>query len=176
MAAIAAVQMQLPNPPAPNGEIEPIAETMRRAGELHRSGLLKFWDRAKHPRTGTSPNPGWFAPVPEGSEAEGSEAPNVVPVSMVERPGTPLNEALPTGGAPGIGGGIPSTPSELQPEPAAPVKQSQHFHFPVDCRRSSLRTVAARPMAFFKRLELTPSSWKVDMMVQLKIWRRAVLI
>jgi len=63
MAAIAAVQMQLPNPPFLAKRAEPFDETMRRAAELHRSGGLKDWDSAKHPRTGTPPNRAWFAPV-----------------------------------------------------------------------------------------------------------------
>jgi hypothetical protein len=63
MAAIAAVQMQIPNPPLLTKGSEPFDETMRRAAELRRAGLLKDWDPAKHPRTGTPPNRAWFAPV-----------------------------------------------------------------------------------------------------------------
>ncbi len=65
MVAIATVQMQLPDPPPLLKGIETDQEIAHRAAELHRSGLLKFWDPAKHPRTGTPPNPGWFAPVCE---------------------------------------------------------------------------------------------------------------
>ncbi len=66
LAAIAAVQMQFPDLPPPLKEIEPANELLRRAVELHRSGLLKAdWDPTKHPRTGTKPNPGWFAPASE---------------------------------------------------------------------------------------------------------------
>jgi hypothetical protein len=79
-AAIAAVQMRLPNPPSSNVQSESPAETMRRAVELSRSGLLKFWDPAKHPRAGVPPNPGWFAPVDGGAEAE------LVPAAMRSRP------------------------------------------------------------------------------------------
>ena len=67
MAAIAAVQMQFPNPPPVAKGVESANEVMRRAAELHRSGLLK-WDPDKHPRTGTPPNAGWFAPVPQSSD------------------------------------------------------------------------------------------------------------
>ena len=63
MAAIAAVQMQFPNPPPVAKAVESANDVARRAVELHRSGLLKDWDPGKHPRTGTPPNPGWFAPV-----------------------------------------------------------------------------------------------------------------
>ena len=123
MAAIAAVQMQLPNPPTPSSEVEPIVETAQRAGELRRSGLLKFWDPAKHPRTGAPPNPGWFAPTSGGEP----KALDVIPVSMVDnKPGTHTNEDLPTGGAPGIGGGIPSsTQVPIEPPAEAPEPETQ---------------------------------------------------
>jgi hypothetical protein len=61
MAAIATVQMQLPDPPLAKG-VEGHDQLVRRAAALHRSGLLKWeWDSLKHPRLGTAPNPGWFA-------------------------------------------------------------------------------------------------------------------
>lgn len=55
-------QMQFPDPPG-LGKTETIAELKNRAAELHRSGLPKVWEESEHPRTGTPPNPGWFAPV-----------------------------------------------------------------------------------------------------------------
>ena len=65
MAAIAAVQMQFPDPPKIAGAEETNDQLWRSVAELCRSGLLKAdWDPAKHPRTGTPPNRGWFAPVP----------------------------------------------------------------------------------------------------------------
>jgi hypothetical protein len=70
MAAIAAVQMQFPNPPPLANGMEPSDATMRRAVELHRSGLLKDWDSAKHPRTGTPPNRAWFAPVSNSKDRD----------------------------------------------------------------------------------------------------------
>jgi hypothetical protein len=63
MAAIAAVQMQFPDPPLIAKGAESFVETTRRAAELHRSGLLKVWDPREHPRTGAPPNAGWFAPI-----------------------------------------------------------------------------------------------------------------
>jgi hypothetical protein len=60
LAAIGAVQMQFPDPPPLAKGAESRTEIERRALELYRSGLLKFWDPAKHPRTGVPPNPGWF--------------------------------------------------------------------------------------------------------------------
>jgi hypothetical protein len=64
MAAIATVQMQFPDPPPLAQRVESSDALMRRALELHRSRLLKVhWDPANHPRAGTPPNSGWFAPV-----------------------------------------------------------------------------------------------------------------
>ncbi len=78
MAAIAAVQMQFPDPPPLAKRARNPDEIARRAGELGHSGLLKFfWNPAQHPRAGVPPNPGWFAPV--GAQAESTD---VVPVAM----------------------------------------------------------------------------------------------
>jgi hypothetical protein len=66
MAAIVTVQMQFPNPPSDRRVVEADADVLRRAVELWHSGLLKAdWDPTKHPRTGTKPNPGWFALKPK---------------------------------------------------------------------------------------------------------------
>ena len=70
MAAIAAVQMQFPDPPPLAKGAEAVDEIIRRAAELCRGGLLKAdWDPTKHPRTGEPPNRGWFAPVPKETQA-----------------------------------------------------------------------------------------------------------
>jgi hypothetical protein len=102
-AAIATVQMQFPNPPPVAKGVESRAEIERRSTELYHSALLKFWDPAKHPRTGTPPNAGWFAPV--GQE---SEAPNVVLVGS----GGPFEKPRPWESL-GGGGGSPSSQLEL---------------------------------------------------------------
>jgi hypothetical protein len=77
MAAIAAVQMQIPDPPLLAKRAENLDEITQRARDLNRSGLPKFWDPALHPRDGVPPNPGWFAPT--GAEAETAD---VIPVAM----------------------------------------------------------------------------------------------
>ena len=77
LAAVAAAQMRFPDPPPLGKGIETDEEIIRRAVELYRSGLLKGdWDSAEHPRTGTKPNPGWFAPKPKPSSV-----PNIKPRS-----------------------------------------------------------------------------------------------
>jgi hypothetical protein len=82
MAAIAAVQMQFPDPPSLTKSAEAADEIMRRALELHRSQLLKAeWDPTKHPRTGTPPNRAWFAPVPKETKP---------PSTIPQRTGWPL--------------------------------------------------------------------------------------
>ena len=132
MAAIAAVQMQFPDPPALAKRWEDREDIARRARELARSGLLKFWDPAKHPRAGLPPNPGWFAPVAdkpehldvvpgitsgnpadkpwEPSPAEGGGSENA-PRGIIELP-------LP-GGSPRASGSSP--PPAAAPKPPAPV-------------------------------------------------------
>jgi hypothetical protein len=97
MAAIAAVQMQIPDPPRLAKRQEKPEDIVRRARELARSGLLKFWDPALHPRAGVPPNPGWF--VPDG---QGSEAARVEPAAM-RWPPWQKPEILEGGG----GGGAP---------------------------------------------------------------------
>lgn len=70
MAAIAAVQMQIPDPPSLAKDWETPNDIARRARELARSGLLKVWDPEKHPRTGMPPNPGEFALVDGSKEKD----------------------------------------------------------------------------------------------------------
>ncbi len=62
-AQIAALLLRLPDPPAPLERQYGALEKRRLAHGLVACGLLKDddWDE-KHPRTGASPNPGWFAP------------------------------------------------------------------------------------------------------------------
>ena len=76
-AQIAALLLQLPDPPAGgNAESDPFGKA-RLALDLAACGLLKVdddWD-AKHPRTGAAPNPGWFAPTGGGTVATGASGP-----------------------------------------------------------------------------------------------------
>jgi hypothetical protein len=65
-AQIAALLLRLPDPVLskldPNARGEELAR-------LRESGLLaKDWEEADHPRTGTPPNPGWFAPRDDSGE------------------------------------------------------------------------------------------------------------
>ena len=63
LAQIAAVLLQLPDPPKIEKDFSAEA-AIALAAELNLSGLLKGdWDPDQHPRTGEPPNPGWFAPV-----------------------------------------------------------------------------------------------------------------
>lgn len=101
-AAIATVQMQFPDPPRLEKGTEARQEIARRADELFRSGLLKFWDPTKHPRAGTPPNPGRFAPTDGGSQSA-----EVAPVAM--RNGPPWRKPFILEGGEGGGGGSPRT-------------------------------------------------------------------
>ncbi|MDE3177639.1 MAG: hypothetical protein KGM15_16180 [Pseudomonadota bacterium] len=65
-AQVATLFLHLPEPPDPRAA--PV-EKRRLALDLASCGLLKVdadWD-AKHPRTGTAPNPGWFATTTGGA-------------------------------------------------------------------------------------------------------------
>lgn len=117
MAAIATVQMQIPDPPLlASSKPENSDDITRRAQELVRSGLLKFWDPAKHPRTGMPPNPGWFAPV--GSEAETNW---VTPVAMQGQPEDKKLELLDGTGSEDQSSSKPDGPDpELRHEPLRP--------------------------------------------------------
>ena len=67
LARIAAVHLKLPNLPSVAAR-----EAMEAEDRLIKYGSAD-WDPVEHPRTGTPPNPGWFAPTDGG----GDEAPRV---------------------------------------------------------------------------------------------------
>ena len=84
-AQIAALLLQLPDPPASAGAQLGDLEKRRLALELAAGGLLKAdadWDE-KHPRTGEPPNPGWFAPT---SGAPAADAPKTEPRPAASAP------------------------------------------------------------------------------------------
>ncbi len=136
MAAIAAVQMQIPDPPSLAKGSENPDNIVCRARELACSGLLKAdWDPAQHPRAGVPPNPGWFAAA--GGDGESV---SVVPVSMHDLPEDKKLDLLdgsggggeslpePDGSEPELRheplrlpppGGLPKSPS-IGPQPALP--------------------------------------------------------
>jgi hypothetical protein len=64
-AGITALLLRFPDPPSLEKGAQSDADRLRLAEALWRSGLLKDWDPAKHPRTGEPPNPGRFASVPK---------------------------------------------------------------------------------------------------------------
>ena len=66
LAQIGGLLLRFPDPPRLAKDMAPSADAVSLARELFFSGLLKAdaeWV-AQHPRTGTPPNPGWFALVP----------------------------------------------------------------------------------------------------------------
>jgi hypothetical protein len=69
LAQIAALLLQFPDPPELAKQACGGSALASLASELICSGLLKGdWNSDAHPRTGTPPNRGWFAPVPKDSE------------------------------------------------------------------------------------------------------------
>lgn len=102
-AQIAALLLQLPDPPVSQGSQHGALEKRRLAHDLGACGLLKAdddWDE-KHPRTGAPPNPGWFAPNPGEPGAD-----------------KPKTDPGPASGSPSRGGGAPAF---VPPAPAAGV-------------------------------------------------------
>lgn len=82
LAQIAAVQLRVPNLTDFLARAE--LETEDRLIKTKRGDLLARagWDPDMHPRTGTPPNPGWFAPT-EGSSPEGSARESEAPILPV---------------------------------------------------------------------------------------------
>ena len=75
-AQIAALLLQMPDPPLIDRSSLSEVETRRLAQELAASGLSKAddeWDE-QHPRTKTAPNPGWFAPKPKPDNGGAADA------------------------------------------------------------------------------------------------------
>ena len=84
-AQIAALLLQLPDPPTRGAEE---ATRFALARDLAASGLLKAdadWE-ARHPRTGTAPNPGWFAPTDGASTTTQSGSKNPAREAFVTAP------------------------------------------------------------------------------------------
>jgi hypothetical protein len=67
LARIAAVHLRIPDLPSPlvRSDMESEDCLIKYARD---EGGETDWDPAKHPRTGTPPNPGWFAPTDGGSD------------------------------------------------------------------------------------------------------------
>ena len=155
MAAIAAVQLQFPDPPPLAKGAESHADIERRAVELYRSGLLKFWDPAIHPRAGTPPNPGWFALVGAGDEAstvvlvgdhrhhphdEGHPEEEGHSLTLGEgrgpagpleiEPALPLGLPFPRLGPRPSGTAVPAKPPSPAPRPASPPEPRPELPFP----------------------------------------------
>ena len=130
MAAIAAVQMQFPDPPAPASGDEAADAIRGRAAELNRSSLLKVWNAEEHPRTGVPPNPGWFAPVDSALEPPIRIAGEPFPEEEGESDENHLFEPL---------GGIRPGHQILQPAPPPPLG------LPFPGRLPSLRPPVAAP-------------------------------
>lgn len=90
-AQIAALLLKIPDP-APANSFPPTVAKRRHEG----GWLLKDWDADEHPRTGTPPNPGWFAPTDGGNDAEAQTPRSAVPIRSSEpKPTTSAEEGGP---------------------------------------------------------------------------------
>jgi SCP1.201-like deaminase len=178
MAAIATVQMQFPDPPALAKDVETDEELTRRAAELHRSGLLKFWDPAKHPRVGAPPNPGWFAPVGEEPEAA-----TVVPVTddpaheshpeehpawhpdtfgggrrsgaLETQPSLPLGLPFPRLGPRPSSTGVPAKPPSSPPRPQLPSEPPPKLPLPPQAPQLAPYTPGGKTSGIFQSGDFT---------------------
>jgi hypothetical protein len=87
-ARIAAVHLRLPALPDVFARLEMETEDLLIKLEQRTDALTRAdWDPAKHPRAGTAPNPGWFAPAGDGSD--------VTPMPLA----APVRDSAPTGDA-----------------------------------------------------------------------------
>jgi hypothetical protein len=105
LARIAAVHLKLPDLPSLTKRNAMVAE----------DALIKYerdWNPALHPRTGTPPNPGWFAPVDGGPTSHGEVrlrlAENVDPSRRIDA--TP-----------------PTDTEQIKPSPGNPMDQPANF-------------------------------------------------
>jgi hypothetical protein len=94
-AQIAALLLRLPDPlPLSGGALSKSSE-WRLSRDLVACGLLKAdddWDE-KHPRTGSSPNPGWFASKPKETQVdEAPKAASTLNEGAASRDGAPSGE------------------------------------------------------------------------------------
>ena len=82
LAQIAAVQLRIPD--LPDLLARAAREAKDRLIKAERGGLLARagWDPDKHPRAGTPPNPGWFAPT-DAHSAEGQARESGSPILPV---------------------------------------------------------------------------------------------
>jgi len=96
VASFAAVHLEFPDPPRFAKGAWPESALLKLAGELWRSGLLKDWDPADHPRTGEKPNPGWFAEKPEKPKELTTASPTSSPASRSNWPSKKVNEEIRT--------------------------------------------------------------------------------
>lgn len=139
MAAIAAVQMQIPDPPPLAQRAESRGEIARCARELIRSGLLKFfWDPAQHPRAGVPPNPGWFELVTD-KPGPLEPVPIVVIGNPADKPWEPPPEAEGEGAEnaprgilelPRLGGSPSASGPSTAPKPPVPIDAQPSLPFP----------------------------------------------
>jgi hypothetical protein len=86
LARIAAVHLRIPD--LPDQAARDALEAEDRLIKAARGSLVAKsgdWDPALHPRAGTAPNPGWFAPT-EGGSSEGSGAARVADNSNSPQP------------------------------------------------------------------------------------------
>lgn len=93
-ARIAAVQLRVPDLPDAFARLDMQLEDVQlKLDRIGKTAAAGDWDPAEHPRTGTPPNPGWFAPTDGGGESAGAIRPTLVS----DHPGSDGRLHLPPG-------------------------------------------------------------------------------
>lgn len=82
-ASIAAVHLRIPDLPDPFARLAMETEDLLIKVEARADQLLRGdWNPAEHPRAGTSPNPGWFAPTDGGGTEPAANADKDTPLRL----------------------------------------------------------------------------------------------
>jgi hypothetical protein len=111
LARIAAVHLQIPDLPSLTKRNAVIAEDALIKYERDEGGVTgSNWNPALHPRVGTPPNPGWFAPVDGGPPNHGEPRPRFAENVDPSR----RSDAAPTSDGP-----VEPSPNNLTDEPAS---------------------------------------------------------
>lgn len=94
-ARIAAVHLRLPDLPDVLARLDMELEDVElKLDRIAKTTAAGDWEPAKHPRTGTAPNPGWFAPTGNG----GGESDTAIrPTLVSDHPGSDGRLHLPPG-------------------------------------------------------------------------------
>jgi hypothetical protein len=119
LAQIATLHLRLPDPPPlAKASLPPSSDLV---AQLIASGLLaRDWNPDAHPRTGTPPNPSWFAPRDDGGYEVAENDKEPPPTMTDESPEPPPSGDGST--APGVGAGAQGQPTSVREQARQTVR------------------------------------------------------